>query len=85
MSKTKTQPKTVRQVKRFVLSQKDIKDESLVLHVTFQDGKEYEYSPSKVYLQLKDRFEAMECWSKYKSYTNSKNLPKFVRELDAIV
>lgn len=85
MKNSKNQPKTVRQVKRFVLSQKDIKDENLVLHVTFADGKEYEYSPSKVYSQLKDRFEAMNCWSKYKSYTNSKNLPKFVRELDSIV
>ena len=85
MKNSKKQPKTVRQVKRFVLSQKDIKEKNLVLHVTFADGKEYEYSPSKVYSQLKDRFEAMPCWSKYKSYTNSKNLPKFVRELDAIV
>lgn len=85
MKNSKNQPKTVRQVKRFVLSQKDIKDDNLVLHVTFADGKEYEYSPSKVFSQLKDRFEAMPCWSKYKSYTNSKNLPKFVRELDAIV
>jgi hypothetical protein len=85
MSNSKSKAKTIRQVKRFVLSQKDIKDENLVLHVTFSDGKEYEYSPAKVYSQLKDRFEEMSCWAKYKSYTNSKNLPKFVRELDAIV
>ena len=85
MSNSKTKAKTIRQVKRFVLSQKDIKDENLVLHVTFEDGKEYEYSQSKIYSQLKDRFEAMNCWTKYKSYTNSKNLPKFVRELDTIV
>jgi len=85
MSNSKNQPKTVRQVKRFVLSQKDVKDENLVLHVTFQDGKEYEYSPSKVFSQLQSRFEAMPCWEKYKSYTNSKNLPKFVRELESIV
>lgn len=85
MSNSKNQPKTIRQVKRFVLSQKDVKDENLVLHVTFQDGKEYEYSPSKVFSQLQSRFEAMPCWEKYKSYTNSKNLPKFVRELETIV
>lgn len=85
MSNSKKQPKTIRQVKRFVLSQKDVKDENLVLHVTFQDGKEYEYSPSKVFSQLQSRFEAMPCWEKYKSYTNSKNLPKFVRELETIV
>ena len=85
MSNSKKQPKTIRQVKRFVLSQKDVKDENLVLHVTFEDGKEYEYSPSKVFSQLQSRFEAMPCWEKYKSYTNSKNLPKFVRELEAMV
>ena len=35
--------------------------------------------------QLKDKFESMNCFQKYKSYTNSKNLPKFVRELKSIV
>ena len=36
----------------------------------------------KVYNTLKARFEAMPCFQKYKSYTNSNNLPKFVREIE---
>ena len=35
--------------------------------------------------QVKSRFESMPCFEKYGSYTNSKNLPKFVRELKEIV
>ena len=85
MKNSKKQPKTVQQVKRFVLSQKNIKDKDLVLEFTTAEGITHQYNPSKVFEQLKDRFEAMPCWTKYKSYTNSKNLPKFVRELEAIV
>mgnify|MGYP003138200315 CR=1 FL=1 len=75
----------VTKVKRFVLSQKNIKEKDLILEFTTQEGVTHRYKPSKVYEQLKDRFESMPCWSKYKSYTNSKNLPRFVRELETIV
>jgi len=72
-------------VKRFVLSKKNVQDKDLVLSFTNKEGKKYEYSPSKVYSQLKDKFEAMNCWHKYGNYTNTNNLPRFVRELDNIV
>ena len=81
-TKSKTKVQTV---KRFVLSKKNVKDKDLVLTFTTKEGKEYKYSPSKVYSQLKDKFEAMNCWHKYGNYTNTNNLPKFVRELDSIV
>ena len=32
-----------------------------------------------------EKFDNMPCFEKYGSYTNSKNLPKFVRELKEIV
>lgn len=85
MKNVKNKAMKVQQVKRFVLSQKNVKDTDLVLEFTTSEGKTYQYKPSVVFAQLKDRFEAMPCWEKYKSYTNSKNLPKFVRELDTIV
>ena len=85
MKNSKKSTIKVQQVKRFVLSQKNIKDKDLVLEFTTPEGVTHQYNPSKVFEQLKDRFEAMPCWTKYKSYTNSKNLPKFVRELEAIV
>ena len=47
------------------------------------NGFMLEYDPSRHDLEsLKDRFEAMPCFQKYKSYTNSNNLPKFVREIE---
>lgn len=77
--------KEVKVVKRFVLSKNNIKDKSLVLSFTTHKGETVEYSPSKVYEQLKDKFEPMPCWNKYGNYTNRLNLPKFVRELDTLV
>ena len=77
--------KEVKVVKRFVLSKNNIKDKSLVLEYTNKKGETFQYKPSKVYEQLKDKFEAMPCWEKYGNYTNTNNLPKFVRELDNII
>ena len=87
MSKIKkvTSQVKVQKVKRFVLSKKNVQETDLVLEFTTKEGKELTYSPSKVYNQLKDKFEAMNCWHKYGNYTNTNNLPKFVRELDNIV
>lgn len=76
--------KTTKVVKRFVLSKNNVKDKSLLLEFTNKKGEKFTYSPSKVYEQLKDKFEAMPCWEKYGNYTNSVNLPKFVRELKSI-
>tara|TARA_R110001592_G_scaffold10285_2_gene53635 strand:- start:521 stop:784 length:264 start_codon:yes stop_codon:yes gene_type:complete len=75
----------VQKVKRFVLSKKNVQETDLVLEFTTKEGKVLKYSPSKVYTQLKDKFEAMNCWHKYGNYTNTNNLPKFVRELDNII
>ena len=75
----------VQKVKRFVLSKKNVQEKDLVLEFTTKEGKVLSYSPSEVYTQLKDKFEAMNCWHKYGNYTNTNNLPKFVRELDSIV
>jgi hypothetical protein len=80
---SKTKEVTV--VKRFVLSKNNIKDKGLVLSFTTHKGETVEYSPYKVYEQLKDKFEPMPCWNKYGNYTNRLNLPKFVRELDTLV
>ena len=34
---------------------------------------------------MKSSLESMNCWSKYKSYTSSGNLPKVVRDTDAVI
>jgi hypothetical protein len=43
------------------------------------------YNHDKVYNQLKAKFDLMPCFAKYGSYTNTNNLPAFVRVLKDIV
>lgn len=43
------------------------------------------YDHDLVYNALKARFDLMPCFDKYGSYTNSKDLPVFVRTLPSLV
>ena len=51
--------------------------------ITFVNKKKetVSYNHDEVYTKFKDRFESMNCFAKYKSYTNSNNIPAFAREL----
>ena len=42
-------------------------------------GKTITYNHDEVYTRNKDRFDNMNCFKKYKSYTNSNNIPTFCR------
>ena len=70
--------------KRFVI-RKSLIGKNTVIQFTNKKGDECKYNHDKVYTQLKDRFESMPCFNKYGSYTNSNNLPVFVRELKELV
>ena len=74
----------VLQTKRFVI-RKSLICKNTVIVFTNHINEECKYNHDVVYNQLKDKFESMPCFAKYSSYTNSKNLPKFVRELKSIV
>ena len=52
-------------------------------HITFTNkkGDTITYDHDKVYNVNKDRFESMNCFQKYKSYTNTNNIPTFCRDL----
>ena len=69
--------------KRFIISKSLIGTNTII---TFKNkkGDDCTYNHDKVYTTLKDRFEEMECFKKYKNYTNTNNLPKFVREIEFI-
>ena len=67
--------------KRFIIS-KSLIGTNTVITFKNKKGDDCTYNHDKVYTTLKDRFEAMACFQKYKSYTNSNNLPKFVREIE---
>ena len=67
--------------KRFVVRQSLIGKDATV-EVTFKNGKTVTYNHDKVFSLMKDKLEAMACWTKYKSYTSSNNLPLSVRNED---
>ena len=66
--------------KRFVVRQSLI-GKNTVIKVTFKDGKTSEYDHDQAYEVMKDKLLAMNCWTKYKSYTSSTNLPVAVRAI----
>ena len=70
--------------KRFVI-RKSLIGKNTVITFTNKNNEKCTYNHDIVYNQLKEKFENMPCFEKYGSYTNSKNLPKFVRELKEIV
>jgi hypothetical protein len=74
----------IKNVKRFVISVKGIENKQVCVFVN-KKGVEYTYDQSVVFNQLKDKFEKMNCWTKYKTYTNTNNLPTFVKELKSLV
>ena len=70
--------------KRFVVRQSLIGKNTNV-EVSFKNGKTITYSHDKAYEIMKSSLEAMNCWSKYKSYTATNNIPKVLRETEAVI
>ena len=69
---------TIKKVSRFVISQNGIKN-NITNEFINKKGEKFIYNQSIIFKQLKDKFENMNCWNKYKTYTSTNNLPKFVR------
>ena len=70
--------------KRFVVRQSLIGKDTNV-EVSFKNGKIITYSHDKAFDIMKSALEAMNCWSKYKSYTATNNIPKVLRDTDAVI
>ncbi len=66
--------------KRFVIRQSLIGKNTIITFVT-KKGDTVSYSHDDVYNAHKSRFDAMNCFAKYKSYTNSNAMPAFCRSL----
>ncbi len=64
--------------KRFVIRKSLIGTNTVITFVT-KKGKSVTYNHDEVYTRNKERFESMNCFQKYKSYTNSNNIPTFCR------
>ena len=70
--------------KRFVI-RKALIGSDTVITFTNSKGVKYTYNHDQVYNTFKEKFEAMPCFEKYKSYTNSNAVPAFARNLDSVV
>jgi len=66
--------------KRFVV-RKSLIGKNAVITVTFKNGKTAEYNHDKVYEVMKEKLSTLPCWTKYKSYTASNNVPVIAREV----
>ena len=65
--------------KRFVV-RKSLIGKNAVITVNFKSGKTVTYNHDKVYEVMKSKLETLPCWTKYKSYTASNNVPVVARE-----
>lgn len=70
--------------KRFVLRQSLVGKDTTIT-VTFKNGNTVTYSHDKAFTIMQKSLEAMPCWAKYKSYTASNNIPKVLRETEAVL
>ena len=66
--------------KRFVIRKSLIGKNTVITFVNKKQEK-VSYNHDEVYNTHKERFEAMNCFAKYKSYTNSNAIPAFCRDL----
>lgn len=66
--------------KRFII-RKSLIGKGVTVEFKDYEGNVHRYSHDKVYELEKERFDSMKCFQKYKYYSQTFNLPKFVREL----
>ena len=64
--------------KRFVI-RKSLIGTNTIITFTTNKGKVLTYDHDEVYTRNKERFDNMNCFKKYKSYTNTNNIPTFCR------
>ena len=65
---------------RFVIRKSLIGKNTIITFVN-KKNESVSYNHDEVYNKYKTRFDSMNCFEKYKSYTNSNNIPAFCREL----
>ena len=67
-------------LKRFVI-RKSLIGKDVVVEFTNKKGENVKYNHDEVYNTHKERFENMNCFTKYKSYTNTNAMPAFCRDM----
>jgi hypothetical protein len=64
--------------KRFFI-RKSLLGKGVIVEFTNKKGVTTKYDHDKAYEINKEKFEAMECFQKYKSYTATNNIPTFAK------
>jgi len=78
---TKLNSVEVLKTKRFVI-RKSLVGKNVVISFTNKKQEVVSYNHDEVYNTHKDKFESLNCFQKYKSYTSSNNIPLFCRNLN---
>jgi hypothetical protein len=66
--------------KRFVIRKTLIGKNTIITFVN-KKNETITYNHDEVYTTHKERFESMNCFAKYKNYTNTNAMPAFCRDL----
>ena len=69
--------------KRFVI-RKSLIGKNVVISFTNKKQENVSYNHDEVYNAHADKFNSMNCFQKYKSYTNTNAVPAFCRNLQTI-
>ena len=68
------------ETKRFVIRKSLIGKNTIITFVN-KKKETVKYNHDEVYNAHKERFESMNCFAKYKNYTNTNAMPAFCRDL----
>ena len=80
---SKTNSPNLLTTKRFVI-RKSLIGKNTIITFTNKKQEEVSYNHDEVYNTHSDKFNSMNCFQKYKSYTNSNAVPAFCRNLQTI-
>jgi len=69
--------------KRFVI-RKSLIGKGIVIEFTNKKGITYTYNHDIAFNILKTKFESMNCFNKYKSYTATNNIPVALRNVELV-
>ena len=83
MSKVKENGTNVLKSKRFVVRM-SLVGKNQVIEFTNKKGKTYTYNHDKVYEIMKSKLTTLPCWTKYKSYTATNNIPMLCRDKELV-
>ena len=70
--------------KRFVV-RKSLLGQGVLIEFVNKKGDRLTYNHDKAYEVMKETLDNLPCFEKYKSYTATNNIPKLIRDTEAVV